>query len=429
MLASIGGRALAGVIALLVGTFLVQMAWATSVIATRVWPSPEHTRVTLEAREALRFHHFHLDNPARLVVDLEGIEPNAALHSAAGQVQAQDRFIAGIRIGRPRAGITRLVIDLKQAVHAHVFTLRPMDEYGHRLVIDLRPSGTVVAEAAALSAASAPEPPPAAARPQARPVSLDPAPARTAAPRPAPAPEFNRLITVAIDAGHGGVDPGAIGPNGTYEKHITLAIARRLKAHIDRHENMRAVLIRDGDYFIPLHERVNKARRLQADLFVSIHADAFMKPTARGSSVFALSESGATSAAARWLAKRENDADLIGGVSLNVKDAYLRQTLFDLSQTATINESLRMGREVLREIGTVNELHKPRVEQAGFAVLRAPDIPSILVETAFISNPEEEKRLNDEEYQERMAAAIAAGLRRYLEQNPPLARNRVAGTL
>jgi len=425
--------------ALLPWVLLAQAAFADTVIATRVWPAPDATRITLESREALRFNQFSLDNPARLVIDLEGVELNAALQSVIGQVQAQDRFIAGIRLGRPKAGVTRVVIDLKQTARANVFTLRPMEEYGHRLVIDLLPSGTVVAAAGETSTAAPPAPveaapiPPAstAAAPHAgaRLASLDPAPARGQVPRAPAAPGFNRLVTIAIDAGHGGVDPGAIGASGTYEKHVTLAIARRLKTHIDRQENMRAVLIRDGDYFIPLHERVHKARRVQADLFVSIHADAFMKPSARGSSVFALSESGATSAAARWLAKRENDADLIGGVNLNVKDAYLRQTLLDLSQTATINDSLRMGREVLREIGAINDLHKPRVEQAGFAVLRAPDIPSILVETAFISNPDEEKRLNDEEYQERMAAAIAAGLSRYLEQNPLLARKRLASTL
>jgi N-acetylmuramoyl-L-alanine amidase len=234
------------------------------------------------------------------------------------------------------------------------------------------------------------------------------------------------LITVAIDAGHGGEDPGAIGAHGTREKDVTLAIARRLKEHIDRIDNMRAVLIRDGDYFLPLHERVARARRHQADLFVSIHADAFLKPTARGSSVYALSERGASSAAAKWLARKENEADLIGGVNIDVKDAYLKQTLIDLAQTATIADSLKLGRAVLDELGGVNTLHKPHVEQAGFAVLKAPDIPSILVETAFISNPEEEKKLNDDAYQDRMAAALANGIKRYFDKNPPLARSRVA---
>jgi N-acetylmuramoyl-L-alanine amidase len=237
-------------------------------------------------------------------------------------------------------------------------------------------------------------------------------------------PEYMRLITIAIDPGHGGEDPGALGANGSHEKNITLSIARRLKGLIDKQENMRAYLTRDGDYFLPLHERVNRARRVQADLFVSVHADAFIKPHARGSSVFALSEKGATSAAAKWLAKNENDADLIGGVNVGARDVYLKQTLIDLSQTAQISDSLKLGKEVLEEIGGINQLHKPRVEQAGFAVLKAPDIPSILIETAFISNPEEEKRLNDEQYQDTMAKAIVNGIKRYFDRNPPLARNR-----
>jgi N-acetylmuramoyl-L-alanine amidase len=234
------------------------------------------------------------------------------------------------------------------------------------------------------------------------------------------------MVTVVIDPGHGGEDPGARGRAGTLEKHVTLAIARRLKSRIDLEPGMRAILTRDGDYFIPLSQRVIKARRVQADLFVSVHADAFVQPHARGSSVFALSDSGATSAAARWLAKRENESDLIGGVNLDVKDPVLARTLLDLSQTATINDSLKLGKAVLGELGDVNSLHKSAVEQAGFAVLKAPDIPSILVETAFISNPQEERRLRDAAYQERMASAMLQGIRRYLAQNPPLARTRLA---
>jgi len=241
-----------------------------------------------------------------------------------------------------------------------------------------------------------------------------------------PAPKVDRLVIVAIDAGHGGEDPGARGKGGTREKNVTLAIARRLKARIDREPNMRAVMVRDGDYFIPLAERVAKSRRVRADLFVSIHADAWVRPDARGSSVFALSERGATSTAARLLAQRENQSDLIGGVNLGVKDPVLARTLLDLSLTATINDSLKLGKAVLTELGDVNALHKEQVEQAGFAVLKAPDVPSILVETAFISNPEEEKRLKDSAYQDRIAGAILGGIKRYLAQNPPLARARVA---
>ena len=242
-------------------------------------------------------------------------------------------------------------------------------------------------------------------------------------------PDYVRLITVAIDAGHGGEDPGAKGANGSHEKDITLSIARRVKALIDKQENMRAFLTRDGDYFIPLFERVNKARRAQADLFVSIHADAFVQAHARGSSVFALSEKGATSAAAKWLAKRENEADLIGGVNIDVKDVNVKQALIDMAQTAAIVDSLKLGRSVLQEIGDINQLHKGRVEQAGFAVLKAPDIPSILVETAFISNPDEEKRLTDDAYQDKMAAAITAGIKRYFDKKPPLARNKMVQNL
>ena len=235
-----------------------------------------------------------------------------------------------------------------------------------------------------------------------------------------------RVITVAIDPGHGGEDPGAIGAKGSKEKHITLAISKKLKALIDKEPNMRAVLTRDGDYFIPLNGRVNKARKMQADLFVSIHADAFTRPEARGSSVFALSERGATSAFARYLAQKENESDLIGGVSLNVQDPHLARTLLDLSQTATINDSLKLGKAVLGNIGTINKLHKPHVEQAGFAVLKSPDIPSILVETAFISNPEEERKLNDPAYQDQMAKMIFEGIKKYFDSNPALSKTRVA---
>ncbi|MDP3037272.1 MAG: N-acetylmuramoyl-L-alanine amidase, partial [Rhodocyclaceae bacterium] len=245
-------------------------------------------------------------------------------------------------------------------------------------------------------------------------------------PRQAEQPEIQRLVTVVIDPGHGGEDPGAIGRGGSYEKNVTLAISRRLKAKIDAEPNMRAVLTRDGDYFVPLGQRVSKARRVRADLFVSVHADAFIKPTARGSSVFVLSENGASSSAARWLANRENAADLVGGVNYGVKDPHLARTLLDLSQTATLNDSLKLARSVLGEIGGINTLHKPHVEQAGFAVLKAPDIPSILVETAFISNPEEEKRLIDDAYQDKMAGALLVGIRRYFAQNPPLARSKIA---
>jgi len=235
------------------------------------------------------------------------------------------------------------------------------------------------------------------------------------------------MVTIVLDPGHGGEDPGAVGRGGSYEKHVTLSVAKRVKAKIDAVPNMRAVLTRNADYFIPLGQRVSRARRLQADLFVSIHADAFLKPTARGSSVFVLSERGASSSAARWLAQRENEADLVGGVNLDRADPWLARTLLDLSQTATSQDSIKLAKDVLTELGTVNTLHRSGVEQAGFAVLKAPDIPSILVETAFISNPDEERRLNDEAYQDRLADAIVRGIRRYFAKNPPLARYKLAG--
>lgn len=384
---------------------------AASVTATRVWPSPEYTRVTLELAAEIGHKHFTLTGPDRLVLDLEGVEPVAALSELAAKVAANDPYIAGIRVARNRPGVTRVVVELKTPVRPQVFTLRPMGEYGHRLVMDLYPASLDAIERQVEDA-------------------IAQAGGGGGAAQPGTArPAYTRLITVAIDAGHGGEDPGAIGARGTREKDVTLSIARRLKAMIDKQDNMRAVLTRDGDHFVALHERVNRARRANADLFVSVHADAWVRPDARGSSVYALSERGATSAAAQWLAKRENDADLIGGVNLAVRDRYLKQTLIDLSQTAQIADSLIVGREVLEELGGINRLHKPRVEQAGFAVLKAPDIPSILIETAFISNPEEEKRLNDEAYQDKMAAAIVNGIKRYFERNPPLARDRPARNL
>jgi N-acetylmuramoyl-L-alanine amidase len=370
-------------------------AWvqASELTATRLWPSPEYTRITLESSQPIAHKYFQLSGPDRLVVDLEGVAPGARLDELQKQLSAGDPYVAAIRSGLNRPGVTRLVIELKTAIKPSVFQLQPLGEYGHRLVLDLYPQQEL--DALALLALGKPVSEPAAAVPQ-----------------------YARLITVAIDAGHGGEDPGAIGASGTHEKDVTLAVARKLKQKLDGVENMRGVLIRDGDYFIPLAKRVNKARAVKADLFVSIHADAFIRPQARGSSVFALSENGASSVAARWLAKKENEADLVGGVNIDVKDPFLKRTLLDLSQTATINDSLKLGRSVLKEIGGVNTLHKPHVEQAGFAVLKAPDIPSILIETAFISNPEEEKRLKDDAYQEKLVNAIVTGIRDYFEQNP-----------
>jgi N-acetylmuramoyl-L-alanine amidase len=344
-------------------------------------------------------------DPERLVLDLEGLDYGPALAELQGKVAAGDPYISALRAGRNRPGVLRLVLDLKSEVRPQVFTLKPVGEYGHRLVIDLYPLVAPDPLAALIEADG-----------------KLPRREEKAEPEPAPLPgrpKVARLATIVIDPGHGGEDPGARGRHGSREKDITLTIAKRLKGLIDAEPDMRAVLTRDADFYVPLQVRVDKARRVKADLFVSVHADAFIRPHARGSSVFALSERRATSEAARWLAKKENDADLVGGVNIDVKDRYLAQTLLDLSQTATIDHSLRLGHAVLGELGQVNTLHKAQVEQASFAVLKSPDVPSILVETAFISNPEEEKRLNDEAYQEQLARAILAGIKRYLAKHPP----------
>jgi N-acetylmuramoyl-L-alanine amidase len=412
-----------------------------AVKAARVWPSPEYSRIAIEFGAAISYKYFTLNNPERIVIDLNGVEPDAALAEIAGKVTPQDVYINSIRVARNRPGVTRLVVELKTQVQPQLFTLKPMADYGHRLVVDLYPASMAVFEQQVESAIESAEKRSEAAKAAISTLPVTPdkpavkvtdlrtaVKAEKASEKPLK-PEYIRLITIAIDAGHGGEDPGALGAKGSREKDITLSIARRLKGLIDKQENMRAYLTRDGDFFLPLHERVNRARRAQADLFVSVHADAFVKPHARGSSVFALSEKGATSAAAKWLAKNENDADLVGGVNLAVKDVYLKHTLIDLSQTAQISDSLKVGKEVLAEIGGINQLHKPRVEQAGFAVLKAPDIPSILIETAFISNPDEEKRLNDEAYQDTMASAIVSGIKRYFDRNPPLSRSKGAQNL
>lgn len=405
------------------------------ITAARVWPARDYTRITLESKTPLQHTLFGLKDPERLVLDLEGVELSSAVAGLSDKIGADDPYVKAVRIGRFKPGTVRLVFDLKAEVKPQAFNLAPVADYAHRLVLDLYPlvppdpllafleklesnraAGPAgVPDERSVRQVAPPEQP--AAAPPRQAARADAGKGRSAA---------NRFIIVAVDAGHGGEDPGARGRGGTYEKNVTLAIARKLKARIDREPSMRAVLIREGDYYMPLQMRVEKARRAHADLFVSVHADAFIKPHARGSSVFALSERGATSAAARWLAKRENDADLIGGVNLDVKDPYLKRTLLDLSQTATINDSLKVAKAVLSELGEINTLHKPNVEQAGFAVLKAPDIPSILVETAFISNPLEERRLRDDAYQNRMAEAIFSGIKRYFGKNPPLAPERLA---
>jgi N-acetylmuramoyl-L-alanine amidase len=393
---------------------------AATLASARLWPAQEYTRLILEAPGPMAHQLLVMRNPERLVLDLEGVDLNPELAQLPQRVSANDPYVQAIRVGVFRPGVLRIVLDLKSEVNPQLFALIPVGDYGHRVVLDLYPL-TPPDPLMALLEGDRSERlrEPAGARSADKPITGDERPpARSLA-------DARRRIVIAVDPGHGGEDPGAIGPRGTYEKHVTLAIARELKSLLDDEPGMRAMLTRDDDYFVPLGVRVQKARRVKADLFISVHADAFTTPSARGSSVFALSEHGATSAAARWLAQRENEADLIGGVNLDAKDPMLARTLLDLSQTAQISDSLRVGRSVLDRIGAVNALHKGSVEQAGFAVLKAPDIPSILVETAFISNPDEELKLRNEAHQKKLAESIRFGVKRYFAQNPPLARARL----
>lgn len=410
---------------LLLSLVSTRIAHAAQIVAVRVWPAADYTRVTLESDSKLKATHFLVQNPNRVVIDIDGLDLDPKLKSLVAKVQANDPYIAQVRVGQNRPGVVRLVFDLKEEIQPQVFTLDPVGEYKHRLVFDLYP----VKEADPIAELLKKGPPPSSA-----PVTpgTPPIAARPAEPAPAAKnadddklPEMTRMVTIALDPGHGGEDPGAVGRGGNYEKNVVLAIAHRLKAKLEQQPNVRVMLTRDGDYFVPLNVRVQKARKVQADLFVSIHADAFIEPTARGSSVFALSEKGASSTAARWLANKENAADLIGGINIRSKNQQLASVLLDLSTTAQINDSLKLAKSVLGEIGSINKLHKGQVEQAGFAVLKAPDIPSILVETAFISNPEEEAKLTDESYQDQMADALMRGIRKYVQKHPTLNRGRM----
>ena len=412
---------------------------AIDIIATRIWPAQDYTRLTLESSQSIHHAMFFIANPDRLVIDLSDIEINDALNQLTSKIAEDDPFIKSVRVGRFKPGVVRLVLDLKTQVKPQLFDLKPVGEYGYRLVLDVYPAqstdplmallvpGSATPTVNTAETTSTKQLADNSATPVIAKATTDPVikPQQTITHDNIPELRARTLI-IAIDAGHGGEDPGARGSKGSHEKNVTLAIARKLNALINDTPNMRGVLIRDGDYFIPLGGRTAKARKAKADLFVSIHADAFIRPDARGSSVFALSERGATSTAARWLAKKENDADLIGGVNIAVKDPYLARTLLDLSQTATISDSLRLAKHVLGELDEINDLHSGHVEQAGFAVLKSPDIPSILVETAFISNPSEERRLNDEGYQLKLAKAVLNGINRYFSQNPALSKHNIA---
>lgn len=434
---------------------LVRAASAASIVAVRVWPAADYTRVTLESDRPLAAKHFLVEGPDRLVIDIDGLELSPGLRELLGKIKPDDPFIAGVRVGQNQPRVVRIVLDLKQVVAPQIFTLEPVAAYKHRLVFDLYPqherdpllalirekdqAETQAAQAVQdalgelIGRVDRPTLPAGSPPPPARPAASapPPPPLNTPAPPPPPPPlainqnKLDRLIVIALDPGHGGEDPGAIGPSGLREKDVVLAVALRLRDRLNSNPNIRVMMTRDGDFFVPLHERVRKARRVQADLFVSIHADAFITPQARGASVFALSQGGASSTAARWMADKENRADLVGGVNtVAVKDAEVMRAMLDMSTAAQIKDSLKLGSEVLGQIGKVGRLHKKAVEQAGFAVLKAPDVPSILVETAFISNPEEEAKLRDPEYQTQLVEALATGIARYFAKNPPLARHR-----
>ena len=456
----------AGTLAFLLGR--QQIAFGASVVAVRVWPAPDYSRVTLESDKPLKTTQTFIPNPPRLAVDIQGMQLTNTLKELAVKVQPDDPNIASIRIGQNSPNVVRMVLDLKQAANPQVFTLKPVPPYQHRLVLDLYPAqeldplaqliqerlpGSSELAANTATAAAAPahdddplsqliaqrqtaqtaqaEPlAPATAAPPSAPAEVAAAPAQPAQPAPSTktAGPTERIIIVALDPGHGGEDPGAIGPRGTREKDIVLKIALLLRQRINatriNGNPMRAFLTRDADFFVPLATRVSKARRVQADLFISIHADAFTKPSAKGASVFALSPKGASSAAARWLADKENQADLIGGVNVTSKNKAVQNAVLDMSTTAQIRDSLHLGSAVLSHIGGFAKLHKPKVEQAGFAVLKAPDIPSVLIETAFISNPDEELRLRSPAYQAKLADAIMQGIRQYFAKFPPTARSR-----
>jgi len=409
------------------------LAQAASVLAVRVWPARDYTRVTLELDAPIEHQHQLLDGPPRLVVDLHGVNLDAAMRDLVSKVRSDDPWIAVVRAGQFRVGVTRVVFDLRAMVRPRLFDLEPIGPYRHRLVIDLYPQtepdaltlllGQVDDPLEGLIASriddelgtgrSAPKPAPTA--------SLAPAPITSAVERTAraQAPAATRWFTIALDPGHGGEDPGAIGPAGTYEKDVVLAIARQARDLLREHPGIRVFMTRDADFFVPLSVRVAKARAVSADLLVSIHADAFVQPQASGASVFVLSDSSASSMGARWLASRENRADLVGGTAPASANREAASVLIDLSRTAQINQSRRLGTSVLGELRQVGKLHKVAVEQAGFAVLRAPDMPSILVETAFISNPDEERKLRDPTEQNRIAHALVRGVLAYVRRLPP----------
>ena len=385
-------------------------AAVSQVVAVRVWPASTYTRVTIESNKMLKYRRFALSNPERLVVDLEGVNLNSVLKGMSAQISSNDPFIQSARVGQFDPQTVRMVFELKQNIKPQLFALAPVAGFKERLVMDLYPANAqdiqdpLLAQLEDYNKGDLEK--------QVPPAQSGPQPGKAGKDRP---------IVIMLDPGHGGEDSGAVGKYRTREKDVVLQIARRLRALIEKEGNMKAFMTRNEDVFIPLKVRVAKAQKQRADLFVSIHADAFTSRQPSGSSVFALSTKGATSTAAKYLARTQNAADLIGGVSKS-GDRYLDHTMFDMVQSLTINDSLKFGKEVLNKLGKVNNLHKNSVEQAGFAVLKAPDIPSILVETAFISNIEEERKLKTAAFQQEVAESILAGIKAYFADGATLAR-------
>ncbi len=410
----------------------IDIAWGAKILGVRVWPSEDYTRITLESDTPLPISQQVLSNPDRLVVDVQGLQLNSTLKDLVAKVKPNDPYVSQIRVGQYQPTVVRLVFDLKEPIKPQLFTLDPIGEYQYRMVFDLYPTAPPDPLMELVKSSARKESALVKANEEVDQIAqfatkkeAPSAPVMQAIPEVKPAPKtakYQRLITIAIDAGHGGEDPGAIGSMGSKEKHVVLSVAKRLREKIDGESYMRSFLTRDGDYFVPLHVRVQKARSVQADLFVSIHADAFIETNAKGASVFALSQMGASSTTARWMANKENASDLIGGINIKAQDRQVANLLLDMSTSAQIKDSLQVGNSVLRQIGGFAPLHKGNVEQASFAVLKAPDIPSILVETAFISNPQEEVKLNDEAYQDRIADAILRGIKDYFSKNPPVAK-------
>ena len=417
-----------------------QIAHGAQVVAVRLWPAEDYTRITIESDSPLKTTQRFVNDPPRMEVDLQGLDLLPSLSALVGKLRSDDPNIAGMRVSQHGSGVVRLVVDLKLPIAPQSFSLKPTAPYQHRWVLDLYPvtppdplAQLIEQRLADLerrvgNAGDTPSTDPLgdllAQRGQLPKAPQTPSATPSKPTHRGGASMGERLIVVALDPGHGGEDTGAIGPGGTFEKNVVLQIAQRLRDRINNTRvhglPMRAFMTRDGDFFVPLHERVRKAQRVNADLFISIHADAFYSPRPQGASIFALSTRGATSAAARWMANKENSSDQIGGINVKVKDNSIRSALIDMSTTAQIKDSLKVGSAMLGEVGKVGRLHKPRVEQANFAVLRAPNIPSVLVETAFISNPDEEKRLRSTAYQNQLADALLRGVVRYFTQHPPL---------